>query len=80
MDTASSATAPATSPVAGNGSHAGKRQSNIEFPIRLSLNITPAMANSLARISRRMRLKEGIVGRLGLMAYLQANDAEYREQ
>jgi hypothetical protein len=50
-----------------------------EFPIRLGLNITPAMAESLKRMRRRLRLKEAVIGRLALMSYLAQNDREYRE-
>jgi hypothetical protein len=72
---------PSVSP-GGNGTspETKKRDSRpSEFPIRLCLNITPAMAASLARLHQRMRLKEGVIGRLGLMYYLASQDREYRE-
>jgi hypothetical protein len=47
-----------------------------EFPIRFGLNITPAMAESLERMRRRMRLKEAVIGRLALMHYLAANEED----
>jgi hypothetical protein len=50
-----------------------------EFPIRLNLNITPAMAESLGRLHTRLRLKEATIGRLAIMHYLAANDPHYRE-
>src|SRR5262245_24255872 len=51
----------------------------IQFPIGVRINITPAMAVSLGRIRRRMRLPEGVICRLALMAYLASQDREYRE-
>jgi hypothetical protein len=51
----------------------------IQFPIGLRVNITPAMATSLKRISRRLRLPEGVICRLALMQYLAGQDREYRE-
>jgi hypothetical protein len=51
----------------------------IQFPIGVRINITPAMAASLGRIRRRMRLPEGVICRLALMAYLAGQDREYRE-
>jgi hypothetical protein len=72
---------PGVSP-GGNGTspETKKRDSRpSEFPIRLCLNITPAMAASLARLHQRMRLKEGVIGRLGLMFYLASQDREYHE-
>jgi hypothetical protein len=50
-----------------------------EFPIRIGLNITEAMAASLQRMHRRLRLKEAVIGRLALMSYLATNDPLYRE-
>jgi hypothetical protein len=50
-----------------------------EFPIKLSLNITEAMAESLGRLHRRLRLKEAVIGRLALMNYLAQHDQQYRE-
>ena len=64
---------------APNGGPAEARQQLGEFPIRLSLNITPAMAASLARLKRRMRLKEGVIARVGLMHWLASQDPHYRE-
>ena len=72
---------PGVSP-AGNGiSPESKRRKATpsEFPIRLCLNITPAMAASLARLHQRMKLKEGVIGRLGLMHWLAQQDPQYRE-
>jgi hypothetical protein len=66
-----------------NGTSAEVKKRNSppsEFPIRLGLNITPGMAASLQRLRRRMRLKEAVIGRLGLMTYLAANDPQYREE
>src|SRR5262245_49302196 len=51
-----------------------------EFPIRLGLNITPAMQASLSRMHRRLRLKEAVIGRLAVMQYLATNDPQYREE
>ena len=51
----------------------------IQFPIGVRINITPAMHASLGRIRRRMRLPEGVICRLALMAYLASQDREYRE-
>jgi hypothetical protein len=69
-------------PVGPNGARAeAKKRKPVrsEFPIRLGLNITEAMAASLARIRRRLRLKEAVIGRLALMQYLASQDREYRE-
>jgi len=64
----------------GASAEAKKRSSSpTEFPIRMSLNITPAMAASLERMRRRLRLKEAVIGRLALMHYLAAQDPQYRE-
>ena len=73
---------PGVSP-AGNGTspEAKRRKATLsEFPIRLCLNITPAMAASLARLHHRMRLKEAVIGRLGLMYWLAQQDPQYREE
>jgi hypothetical protein len=51
----------------------------IQFPIGVRINITPAMAASLKRISRRLWLPEGVICRLALMQYLSSQDREYRE-
>ena len=73
--------APETSPGPnGAPAEANKRDpSRSEFPIRLGLNITPAMAASLGRLRRRMKLKEAVIGRLALMNWLASQDREYRE-
>ena len=73
-----SPSAPSALPVA-NGSPPKAEKPPGEFPIRLSLNITSAMAVSLERMRRRLRLKEAVIGRLALMNYLAANDPQYRE-
>jgi hypothetical protein len=76
--------APRRSPAA-NGSPtvaAPKKERKVvpsEFPIKLSLNITEAMAESLGRLHRRLRLKEAVIARLALMSYLAQNDPHYRE-
>ena len=70
--------APSASPGANGSSPETKRPS--EFPIRLGLNITEAMAASLQRMHRRLRLKEAVIGRLALMQYLATNDPNYREE
>jgi hypothetical protein len=73
--------APNASPGANGSSPEVKKQTSppSEFPVRLSLNITPAMAASLERMRRRLRLKEAVIGRLALMNYLATNDPQYRE-
>jgi hypothetical protein len=82
-------TPPRASPHAGsasagpNGASAEAKKRNAsppEFPIRLGLNITKAMAASLARMHKRLRLKEAVIGRLAVMQYLAANDPQYREE
>src|SRR5262249_61519858 len=78
---AGTATHPPGASPGPNGSPAeGKKRisSPPEFPIRLGLNITPAMAASLGRMHRRLRLKEAVIGRLALMQYLATNDPAYR--
>src|SRR5262245_17630145 len=69
--------APGASPGSNGASAEAKRPP--EFPIRLELNITPAMAASLGRMHRRLRLKEAVIGRLALMQYLATQDPQYRE-
>jgi hypothetical protein len=69
---------PSVSP-GGNGTSPEAKKPPSEFPIRLGLNITPAMATSLERLRRRLRLKEAVIGRLALMHYLAAQDPQYRE-
>ena len=79
MEPSTSTERPATGQ---NGAPAkGKRQSNriVRYPIQLRVNITEAMNASLARISRRLMIPEGIVGRIALIQYLASNDREYRE-
>ena len=78
---------PATStehPAPGqNGPAAKAKRRNgrvIKFPIQLRVNITPNMNASLQRISRRLLLPEGILGRIALMQYLASQDREYREE
>jgi len=51
----------------------------VQFPIGVRINITVQIAASLGRIRRRMRLPEGVICRLALMAYLASRDREYRE-
>jgi hypothetical protein len=51
----------------------------VQFPVGLRVNITLPMAASLKRISRRLRLPEGVLCRLGLMDYLARHDPQYRE-
>jgi hypothetical protein len=51
----------------------------VQFPVGLRVNITLPMAAALKRISRRLRLPEGVICRLGLMQYLASQDREYRE-
>jgi hypothetical protein len=51
----------------------------VQFPIQLKLNITLAMDASLQRVTRRLRLPAGVIGRLALMQYLAQQDREYRE-
>src|SRR5262245_45271945 len=76
-----SSPAPSNSPSANGSPREMKRRSSShsEFPNRITLNITPAMAASLGRLRRRMRLKEGVIGRIGLMTWLATQDREYRE-
>jgi len=65
-----------------NGPAVKAKQRNsraVKFPIQLRINITPAMNASLGRISRRLLLAEGVVGRIALMQYLAQQDREYRE-
>jgi hypothetical protein len=79
---ASASPSPPSASLGGNGTSPEAKKQNSppsEFPIRLSLNITPAMAASLGRLRRRMRLKEAVIGRLALMHYLAAQDLHYRE-
>lgn len=51
----------------------------VRFPVQLRINITPAMNASLERISRRLLLAEGVIGRIALMQYLATQDPQYRE-
>jgi hypothetical protein len=76
-----SPSAPSAAPGANGSSPEVKKRNAAfsEFPIRLGLNITPAMAASLERMRRRLRLKEAVIGRLALMNYLATNDPAYRE-
>jgi hypothetical protein len=71
--------APSATPAANGSPPAGPTRKP-EFPIRLGLNITDAMAASLQRMRRRLRLKEAVIGRLALMNYLATNDPQYREE
>src|SRR5262249_22648854 len=64
---------------AGHHGSAPAKKKAEEFPIRISLNITEAMSASLARLHKRMRLKEAVIARLGLMHWLASQDHEYRE-
>ncbi len=52
----------------------------VKFPIQLRINITPRMNDSLQRISRRLLLAEGVIGRIALMQYLAQQDPQYREE
>jgi hypothetical protein len=57
-----------------------KQQSRpVQFPLQLKLNITLAMEASLQRLTRRLRLPAGVLGRLALMQYLAQQDREYHE-
>jgi hypothetical protein len=74
--------APNASPAPNGGAPKAKRQRKAvpeEFPIRISLNITVAMNDALERMRRRTRLKQAVIGRLGLMDYLARHDPQYRE-
>jgi hypothetical protein len=70
--------APQQRPTANGGSPEAQKQDG-EFPRRITVNITTAMSVSLERMRRRMRLKEAVIARIGLMTYLAANDPQYRE-
>jgi hypothetical protein len=70
--------APQQRPAANGGLPEAQKQDG-EFPRRITVNITTAMSASLERMRRRLRLKEAVVARLGLMHYLAANDPQYRE-
>ena len=66
-----------------NGAPAKAKRHNsriVRYPIQLRVNVTVAMNASLARISRRLMIPEGIVGRIALIQYLASNDREYREE
>jgi hypothetical protein len=65
-----------------NGPSIAKRRNSraVKFPIQLRINITPSMNASLQRISRRLLLAEGVIGRIALMQYLAQQDREYREE
>jgi hypothetical protein len=65
-------------PAANGGAPAAEKQGG-EFPRRITLNITSAMTLSLERLRRRMKLKEAVIARIGLMTYLAANDPHYHE-
>src|SRR5215831_21157796 len=84
LETPARAAPGAPNPAPGaNGSSPEAKRRNLppsEFPIRLGLNITPAMAASLQRMHRRLRLKEAVIGRLALMHYLASQDPQYREE
>jgi hypothetical protein len=45
----------------------------------MKINITPAMKSSLLRVTRRLRLPEGVIGRLALMQHLAQQDRDYHE-
>jgi len=70
------------SPAPGaNGSPARIKQQSrpVQFPLQMKLNITLALDASLQRLTRRMRLPAGVIGRLALMHYCSQQDREYRE-
>ena len=71
--------APPRPSVGPNGSAPEAKERPSEFPVRISLNITEAMSRSLARLHKRMRLKEAVIARLALMHWLASQDHEYRE-
>jgi hypothetical protein len=71
-----------TPPAGPNGPATKAKQRNsriVRFPIQMRIHITPAMNASLQRISRRLLLAEGVIGRIALMQYLAQQDREYRE-
>jgi hypothetical protein len=72
--------APSTNgPASGTNGAAKAKRRNVQYPIQLRVNITPAMNASLGRISRQLMMPEGIVGRIALLQYLAHQDPEYRE-
>ena len=65
--------------VNGSPTKARRQSRPVQFPVQLKLNITFAMDASLQRVTRRLRLPAGVIGRLALMQYLAQQDREYRE-
>jgi len=51
----------------------------VRFPYQFHFGITPAMRDSLARITAHGLLAEADCGRLAMAAWLRANDPQYRE-
>jgi hypothetical protein len=64
-----------------NGSPTKAKQQSrpVQFPLQMKINITLAMDASLQRITRRLRLPAGVIGRLALMQYLAQQDRDYHE-
>jgi hypothetical protein len=68
-------------PGTANGPTPRKQHRNtpVNFPVQFHIALTFPMKASLERLSRRLLLKEGVIGRIALMQYLAANDPQYRE-
>ena len=83
MDTSTDAQAPApgkNGPAAGTDVPNGKaRPRNIKYPIQLRINITPAMAASVARLAAYREMPEGIICREILKQSLLQLDPQYRQ-
>ena len=91
MDTSTDAQAPVAEQKAPapetNGAAAGQKAANghgraarnINFPVQLRINITPAMNASLGRLAKHLMLPEGAVGRMALRQYLAHQDPNYKE-
>jgi hypothetical protein len=63
---------------AAGGPNARSKPRNVKYPIQLRVNITPAMAASVARLAQYREMPEGIICREILKQSLLQLDPQYR--
>jgi len=52
---------------------------SVKYPVQMKVNISPAMAQSLRRVSQRWGIPEGIGARIAITQFLSQQDPNYRD-
>jgi hypothetical protein len=51
---------------------------NTQYPFQLKVNMTPGMNASVRRVTQRLKVPEGTIGRWGMMLILAQHDPDYK--